>query len=244
MPKAQSSILVLVIIVAIILAIVMSLLLSALQGRGTTEETPEQTTGEVVEGEQRILVEGVEVVVQRKPENMFLIVPPAPQPEIIETTTDEQQQQEQQQQEQQQQEQQQQEQQQQEQQQQEQQQQEQQQQEQQQQQVLPSGEKVIFQSYTVGDNDSLYNITRQMATSITLMAVHGISQDDLITGQVMQVPVGNPAYCPGYFPYAVGEGETVFGIAQKRSTTADNVKAINRLGDDYKILAGDVICVP
>jgi LysM repeat protein len=224
MPKAQSSILVLVIIVAIILAIVMSLLLSALQGRGTTEETPEQTTGEVVEGEQRILVEGVEVVVQRKPENMFLIVPPAPQPEIIETTTDEQQQQEQQQQEQQQQ--------------------EQQQQEQQQQQVLPSGEKVIFQSYTVGDNDSLYNITRQMATSITLMAVHGISQDDLITGQVMQVPVGNPAYCPGYFPYAVGEGETVFGIAQKRSTTADNIKAINRLGDDYKILAGDVICVP
>jgi LysM repeat protein len=214
MPKAQSSILVLVIIVAIILAIVMSLLLSALQGRGTTEETPEQTTGEVVEGEQRILVEGVEVVVQRKPENMFLIVPPAPQPEIIETTTDEQQQQEQQQ------------------------------QEQQQQQVLPSGEKVIFQSYTVGDNDSLYNITRQMATSITLMAVHGISQDDLITGQVMQVPVGNPAYCPGYFPYAVGEGETVFGIAQKRSTTADNIKAINRLGDDYKILAGDVICVP
>jgi outer membrane biosynthesis protein TonB len=240
MPKAQSSILVLVIIVAIILAIVMSLLLSALQGRGTTEETPEQTTGEVVEGEQRILVEGVEVVVQRKPENMFLIVPPAPQPEIIETTTDEQQQQEQQQQEQQQQEQQQQEQQQQEQQQQEQQQQEQQQQEQQQQeqqqqeqqqqQVLPSGEKVIFQSYTVGDNDSLYNITRQMATSITLMAVHGISQDDLITGQVMQVPVGNPAYCPGYFPYAVGEGETVVGIAQKRSTTADNIKAINRLG--------------
>jgi LysM repeat protein len=214
MPKAQSSILVLVIIVAIILAIVMSLLLSALQGRGTTEETPEQTAGEVVEGEQRILVEGVEVVVQRKPENMFLIVPPAPQPEIIETTTDEQQQQEQQQ------------------------------QEQQQQQVLPSGEKVIFQSYTVGDNDSLYNITRQMATSITLMAVHGISQDDLITGQVMQVPVGNPAYCPGYFPYAVGEGETVFGIAQKRSTTADNIKAINRLGDDYKILAGDVICVP
>jgi hypothetical protein len=234
MPKAQSSILVLVIIVAIILAIVMSLLLSALQGRGTTEETPEQTTGEVVEGEQRILVEGVEVVVQRKPENMFLIVPPAPQPEIIETTTDEQQQQEQQQQEQQQQEQQQQE----------QQQQEQQQQEQQQQQVLPSGEKVIFQSYTVGDNDSLYNITRQMATSITLMAIYGISQDDLITGQVMQVPVGNPAYCPGYFPYAVGEGETVFGIAQKRSTTADNIKAINRLGDDYKILAGDVICVP
>jgi hypothetical protein len=234
MPKAQSSILVLVIIVAIILAIVMSLLLSALQGRGTTEETPEQTAGEVVEGEQRILVEGVEVVVQRKPENMFLIVPPAPQPEIIETTTDEQQQQEQQQQEQQQQEQQQQE----------QQQQEQQQQEQQQQQVLPSGEKVIFQSYTVGDNDSLYNITRQMATSITLMAIYGISQDDLITGQVMQVPVGNPAYCPGYFPYAVGEGETVFGIAQKRSTTADNIKAINRLGDDYKILAGDVICVP
>jgi LysM repeat protein len=214
MPKAQSSILVLVIIVAIILAIVMSLLLSALQGRGTTEETPEQTAGEVVEGEQRILVEGVEVVVQRKPENMFLIVPPAPQPEIIETTTDEQQQQEQQQ------------------------------QEQQQQQVLPSGEKVIFQSYTVGDNDSLYNITRQMATSITLMAIYGISQDDLITGQVMQVPVGNPAYCPGYFPYAVGEGETVFGIAQKRSTTADNIKAINRLGDDYKILAGDVICVP
>ena len=97
MPKAQSSILVLVVIVAIILAIAMSLLLSALQGRGTTEDTPQETTGEVVEGEQRIVVEGVEVVVQRKPENMFLIVPPAPQTEIIETTTDEQQQPEQQQ---------------------------------------------------------------------------------------------------------------------------------------------------
>jgi LysM repeat protein len=76
------------------------------------------------------------------------------------------------------------------------------------------------------------------------MAVHGIDQNNLVTGAVISVPVGNPEYCPGLRPYAIGEGDTVFAIATRRSTTVENIRAINGLNADYAIKAGDILCVP
>jgi LysM repeat protein len=116
--------------------------------------------------------------------------------------------------------------------------------------VLPSGSinqgvsPVIFRDYTVQANDTLYNITRQLDTSITLMAVHGIDQDDLVEGAVISVPVGNPDYCPGLRPYAIGEGDTIFAIATRRNTTIENLRAINNLNAEYAIKAGEILCVP
>jgi hypothetical protein len=76
------------------------------------------------------------------------------------------------------------------------------------------------------------------------MAVHGIDQPDLVQGAVIRVPVGNPDYCPGLRPYAIGEGDTVFAIATRRNTTVENVQAINGLNADYAIKAGEILCVP
>ena len=103
---------------------------------------------------------------------------------------------------------------------------------------------IIFVPYTVTDSDSLYNITRQLVTSIALMAQYGISQDDLVTGNTIQIPVGNPAYCPGLRPYAVGEGETAFHIAQLYGTTVETLRDINGLDETYTIRLADILCVP
>ena len=83
----------------------------------------------------------------------------------------------------------------------------------------PTVNAVILESYVVQAGDTLYRITTQKATSIALMAEYGISQDSLSPGETISVPVGNPAFCPGRRPYAVGEDETVFSIAQKTNTT-------------------------
>jgi LysM repeat protein len=92
--------------------------------------------------------------------------------------------------------------------------------------------------------DTLYGIAKARVTSITLMARHGIAQDNLTPGNVIQIPVGNPAYCPGRRPYAVGEGDTAFGIARKFGTTAENIRSINGLDANYTIYAASIICVP
>lgn len=105
-------------------------------------------------------------------------------------------------------------------------------------------EPVIFQAYTVQASDTLYSISRQWVTSIALMAHHGLSQDDMIPGAVIQLPVGNPAYCPGQRPYAIGEGDTVFGIAAQYNTTAVDLRARNNLDENYTIRLAEIICVP
>ncbi len=235
----RSSITVFIIIIAVILATVVSLGLFYLQSRpdpgaetAVIEEQPQEEQANIVN------VEGVEIALN--PVNEFLLLPPAPAleaaPENAEQQEEQQEQQEEQQQEQQQEEEQQ-----------EQQQEQQQEEEQQEEQPIlqpAATDKEILYDYTAQDNDSLYNITRQLATSITLMAIYGISQDDLVVGTVINIPIGNPSYCPGQFPYAVGEGDTVFSISQKRNTTPDNLRIINNLDENFSIFAGDVICVP
>lgn len=103
---------------------------------------------------------------------------------------------------------------------------------------------VIFTNYNVVAGDTLYKITTQYATSIALMAEHGISQDSLTPGAVVSIPIGNPAYCPGRRPYAVGEDETVFSISQKYNITKEDLQSINGLGADFGIQAAQILCVP
>lgn len=105
-------------------------------------------------------------------------------------------------------------------------------------------EPVIFSPYTVQQGDTLYRITTKLATSITLMAEHGIAHDHLVPGETLNIPVGNPAYCPNGRPYAVGEGETIYRISQLYNTTKENLQAINNLDANFSIAAGQIICVP
>ncbi len=108
----------------------------------------------------------------------------------------------------------------------------------------PVPEKVILIQYQVQANDSLYSIAQRVDTSIALMASRGISADSLIPGNTIELPVGNPAYCPGRQPYAVGEGDTAFSIARRFGITAADLQAINGLDANFTVRVADIICVP
>lgn len=108
----------------------------------------------------------------------------------------------------------------------------------------PVPDSVIFIDYTVQPGDTLYSISRRIDTSIALMARYNISQANLVPGTVIRLPIGNPAYCPGRRPYAVGEGDTVFTLSRRFNTTPAELKAINNLNDDYIIYIATIICVP
>lgn len=111
--------------------------------------------------------------------------------------------------------------------------------------VAAAVDSIIFVSYTVQGSDTLYSVSSsRMDTSIALMSRFNISAEDIVAGNVIQLPIGNPAYCPGYRPYAVGEGDTAYSIARRYNTTHDNLKAINKLDANYTIRIADIICVP
>ena len=107
-----------------------------------------------------------------------------------------------------------------------------------------AADSIIWITHRVGPNDTLYSLTRRYATSIALMARFGIAADHLITNQDIRIPVGNPDYCPNRRPYAVREGETAFSIARRFNTTAETLRDINNLDNNFTIYSGTVICVP
>jgi len=115
--------------------------------------------------------------------------------------------------------------------------------------VTPRPPKVIFVPYTVRDGDTYYSISTYLtdnnnATSVVLIGRH-VPASELVAGNVIQVPVGNPAFCPApYRPYVVLEGENAFRIAQKVGTTPETLRQINGLDANYTVYLSDVICVP
>ncbi len=236
MRRTQPSIIMLVIIVTTILAVASSLVLAFIQSRS---ETPQEVdpNAQPQDGTQMVTVEGVPIVVNNNPNDLLFLMPDIPEaaPETVQPTQPAEEIQP----------------------------------TQTQQEVpqptqppaeeqapqpqptpVPGGSvnagvaPVIFRDYTVQANDSLYNITRQLDTSITLMAVNSIDQSDLVEGSVIRVPVGNPDYCPGLRPYSIGEGDTVFAIATRRNTTIEILRAINNLNPEFNIKAGEILCVP
>ncbi len=108
----------------------------------------------------------------------------------------------------------------------------------------PIPEKIIIIQYQVQGGDSLYSISERIDTSIALMASRGISADSLTPGNVIDLPVGNPAYCPGRRPYAVGEGDTAYSIGRRFGITAQDLQAINGLDANFTVRVADIICVP
>jgi LysM repeat protein len=109
----------------------------------------------------------------------------------------------------------------------------------------PAVESIIFIDYTVQPGDTLYRIGLRQDTSIPLMARFGISAKKLIPGNVIRLPVGNPAYCTGgYKPYAVSDNETAGSIARQFGTTVDVLRQVNRLDANATVYTGSVICVP
>lgn len=110
--------------------------------------------------------------------------------------------------------------------------------------VTGGGEAVIFIDYVVQPGDTLYRIADIQATSIELMAVHGISAEDIVPGTTLRLPVANPAVCSGLATYVVRPGDTVFSIAQRYGTTTQAIASSNGLGADFRIDVAQVLCIP
>jgi LysM repeat protein len=110
--------------------------------------------------------------------------------------------------------------------------------------VSGTGDQVIFIDYVVQPGDTLYSIADTQATSIELMAVHGISAEDLSPGTTIRLPVANPAVCPGTRTYVVRPGDTVFSISRRFSTTTQAIASANGLGPDFRINVAEVLCIP
>ncbi len=110
--------------------------------------------------------------------------------------------------------------------------------------ATPIPDSVIYETYVVQPNDSLYSIAERVDVSIALMAHYDIAQDSLVPGETIELPKGNPAYCPGHRPYAVGEGDTAYSISRQFDTTVENLQTINRLDEDFTVRVAEIICVP
>jgi len=108
----------------------------------------------------------------------------------------------------------------------------------------PVPPSVIFTSYVVQPGDSLYRITQVQNTSIDLMALHGISSSAMVAGNVLNLPIANPAFCPGMIPHVVRDQQTVYSIAREYGSSPDAIAAVNGLDANYTVKTTQVICVP
>ena len=110
--------------------------------------------------------------------------------------------------------------------------------------AVPAASMYNFTYHTVVGADTLYSLARQYNTSIPLMARFGISSALMIVGNVLEIPVANPAYCPGYQPYVVIEGDTPFGISAGAGISLEEFGRINNLDANYAIYETQVVCIP
>ena len=108
----------------------------------------------------------------------------------------------------------------------------------------PVPPQVIFTPNVVQQGDSLYRITQKQNTSIDLMALYGIDSTDLIAGSTLNLPIANPAYCPGMTPHVVRDQQTVFSIARIYGTSSQAIAAANNLDASYTIKTTQVLCIP
>jgi LysM repeat protein len=110
-------------------------------------------------------------------------------------------------------------------------------------------QKVIYVPYTVQQGDTLfgiaqYHIDRGQPTSVALMAKHGIGSGKLVAGKTLNIPVANPAYCPGLHTYVVLEGDNAFRIAMKYNVNVEWLRQNNNLDSNYTVYVTDILCVP
>ena len=108
---------------------------------------------------------------------------------------------------------------------------------------VPVDQVILPVLYRGPRRHALFNQQR-FNTSIPLMARYGIDSTDIVPGNVIQIPVANPAYCPGSEPYVVLRGDTLSSIARKCGTTVDVLKQLNGFGDVFRLDETSVICVP
>ncbi|GIK56613.1 MAG: hypothetical protein BroJett015_22760 [Chloroflexota bacterium] len=108
----------------------------------------------------------------------------------------------------------------------------------------PAIDRLIFINYQVQQGDTLFRLQSNFVTSIALMARFGISASDLVVGNVLSLPVGDPNACTPWRPYVVLRGDTAFGLSRFYGISLQELQARNGLDANYSLYETQVICVP
>lgn len=101
----------------------------------------------------------------------------------------------------------------------------------------------VYQSYTVKKGDSLYSIAKQYGVTVDeIKSANNLKSNLLQIGQVLKIKTGEETIgieeCFGenyqepskeYIQYTVKKGDSLYSIAKKYNTSADNIKRLNNL---------------
>lgn len=103
---------------------------------------------------------------------------------------------------------------------------------------------IITVPYVVQAGDTLSSIARNHSSTVSLMAAYGIDSGDMNAGTTINLPIANPAYCPGQRTYIIKEGDTVYTIAIRLNVSKETLRQINNLNENYDIQFNQVLCFP
>ncbi len=100
------------------------------------------------------------------------------------------------------------------------------------------------ETYTVKAGDTLYGISNQYGVSVTELAeLNGIKGSNLTIGTVLKIPSTSGTNPNNMFMYTVKAGDTLYSIAKKYNTTAQNIIDLNYL-KSTNIKPGDILRIP
>lgn len=106
---------------------------------------------------------------------------------------------------------------------------------------IPPTTDIVDVYYTVKRGDTLYSIASQFSTTVQkLKSLNNLTSNNLQIGQVLLVT--EKTY-PDVSTYTVEKGDTLYGIANKFSTTVQAIKKLNNLTTNT-LLPGQQIYIP
>lgn len=103
----------------------------------------------------------------------------------------------------------------------------------------------IIMDYTVQEGDTLTAISENLLTNEDVLALSGIDNEDLVPGQVIKIPVVDPASCGPFGSYIVRSGDSIYAIAYRFGTTVEAILATNPTIVNINLLyTGMILCIP
>ena len=106
---------------------------------------------------------------------------------------------------------------------------------------LPTNGEVI---YTVKKGDTLYSIANKYNTTINnIKSLNNLNSNNLSIDQKLKIPSSDEESEATYTTYKVISGDTLYSIAKKYNTTANNIKEFNNLNSNL-LSIGQILKIP